>query len=117
MSSIKLKRIYDPPDKADGQRILVDRLWPRGVSKDKARIDLWLKEIAPSDELRKWFSHDPAKWKEFQAKYRAELFANKAAVAQLKSLVHKGNVSLLYAAKNEDQNQAVVIRDFINTGR
>lgn len=110
---IKLKRIYGQPAKSDGYRVLVDRLWPRGVSKEKAALDLWLKEIAPSDALRKWFGHDPEKWTEFKKKYHAELRANTDAIAQLKSLAHKGTVTLLYAAKDETHNEAVILADFL----
>ncbi|MFA5072601.1 MAG: DUF488 domain-containing protein [Nitrospirota bacterium] len=111
---IKLKRIYEKPEKGDGYRILVDRLWPRGVSKERAALDLWLKEIAPSDSLRKWFSHDPEKWSEFKKKYKAELKANEEDVTQLKSLARKGTITLLYAAKDEEHNEALVIKDFIS---
>jgi len=112
--NIQLKRIYEAGSKEDGYRILVDRLWPRGFTKEKAALDLWLKEIAPSNELRKWFGHDPDKWKEFQKKYRQELKQNKEAVEILKDYIQKGNVTLLYAAKDEEHNEAQVIKDFIS---
>jgi uncharacterized protein YeaO (DUF488 family) len=112
--SLNLKRIYEPPEKKDGYRILVDRLWPRGFTKEKAAIDLWLKDIAPSTELRKWFDHDPEKWKEFQKKYRTELKENKEAVNIIKEHLKKGNVTLLYAAKDEVHNEAQVIKDLID---
>ncbi|HZW65179.1 MAG TPA: DUF488 domain-containing protein, partial [Hanamia sp.] len=104
--NIQLKRIYEAGSKDDGYRILVDRLWPRGFTKEKAALDLWLKEIAPSNELRKWFGHDPDKWKDFQKKYQQELKQNKEAVDILKDYIQKGNVTLLYAAKDEEHNEA-----------
>jgi uncharacterized protein YeaO (DUF488 family) len=109
---IKIKRVYEGYSKDDGKRILVDRLWPRGVSKAKARVDLWMKEIAPSNELRKWFSHDPSKWIEFKRKYENELKAN-PEVQKLASISKKENVTLLYAAKDEEHNNAVVLKKFI----
>ena len=112
--NIQLKRIYEPYSKEDGYRILVDRLWPRGFTKEKAALDLWLKEIAPSTELRKWFGHDPEKWKEFQKKYRLELKQNKEALDRLMDYIKKGKVTLLYGAKDEEHNEAQVIKDFIS---
>jgi len=102
------KRVYEPAAKDDGYRVLVDRLWPRGLTKAKAHVDLWLKEVAPSTELRKWFGHEPEKWLEFQKRYRAEL--NKAALEGLRKLEkdHK-KVTLLYGAKSEERNQAVAL--------
>ena len=111
---MNLKRIYEPAAKEDGFRILVDRLWPRGFTKEKAALDLWLKEIAPSTELRKWFGHDPEKWKEFQKKYLKELKENKEAVDTLKKHLKKGTVTLLYGAKDEEHNEAQVIKDFVS---
>lgn len=109
---IKLKRIYEKPEKSDGYRILVDRLWPRGVSKEKAALDLWLKDIAPSNELRKWFGHDSKKWSAFQKKYRAEIMTNRDAFNRLREIVKKKrNITLLYAAKDEEHNEAVVIKN------
>lgn len=113
--NIQLKRIYEAGSKEDGYRILVDRLWPRGFTKEKAALDLWLKEIAPSNELRKWFGHDPDKWKDFQKKYKQELKQNKEAVDILKDYIQKGKVTLLYAAKDEEHNEAQVIKDFISS--
>lgn len=111
---IKIKRIYDPPEKDDGFRILVDRLWPRGVSKAKAKIDLWLKEVAPSDDLRNWFSHDPKKWEGFKKKYEVEL-AGKRELLQNILQAEKENktVTLLYSAKNEEYNQAVALHSIL----
>lgn len=110
---VKLKRVYEEPEKADGFRVLVDRLWPRGVSKDRAQLDLWLKEVAPSAELRKWFAHDPKKWSEFKKRYRRELSRN-PALAELKSAARKHKaMTLLYAAKDEERNEAVVLREVL----
>ena len=107
-----LKRIYEPFAKEDGFRILIDRLWPRGLSKGKAHVDLWLKKIAPSDSLRKWFHHDPQKWHEFTEKYRIELQAKRDLIEKLKSLEtqHK-KITILYGAKDKEHNQAVVLRE------
>ncbi|CAN5487744.1 DUF488 domain-containing protein [soil metagenome] len=110
---VQIKRIYVAPSKEDGYRVLVDRLWPRGVSKERANLDLWLKEIAPSTELRKWFDHDVAKWPEFKTKYRQELRDSEAMTAQLKELASHQTVTLLFAARDEEHNEAVVIRDFL----
>jgi uncharacterized protein YeaO (DUF488 family) len=110
---MRLKRAYDPPAAADGARILVDRLWPRGLSKDAAQLSAWLKDVAPSPELRKWFGHDPARWAEFSRRYRAELSANDAAVAQLRAYMKSGPVTLLYAAHDTEHNHARVLADFL----
>lgn len=112
-TSVKLKRVYETPEKSDGVRILVDRLWPRGMTKEKAALDLWLKEIAPSHELRKWFNHDPEKWTGFQEKYRKELAGNPDPVATLKAELKKGTVTLLYGARDEEHNEAAVLKDWI----
>ena len=111
---IKLKRIYDPPVPDDGRRVLVDRLWPRGIAKDAARLDDWLKEIAPSDALRKWFGHDPAKWEEFRARYRTELQSHAEILATLRAAAKKGTITLLYAAKDEEHNNAVVLKELFD---
>ncbi len=110
---VAVKRVYEAPAKADGQRVLVDRLWPRGVSKKDAELTLWLKEIAPSDELRKWFGHEPERWPEFQKRYRAELDANKEAVAQLRSVLREGKATLLYGAHDEAHNNAVALAGYL----
>jgi|SRR5580765_1150250 len=110
---LEIKRVYDEPSSADGARILVDRLWPRGLSKERAHVDVWLKDIAPSNELRKWFGHDPEHWKEFQVRYRAELRHNAATFEELKKLVFKGPPTLLYGAKDEQHNEAVVLLDLL----
>lgn len=107
---VSIKRVYDKPSDDDGYRVMVDRLWPRGLSKESAKIDQWLKEVGPSNELRKWFNHDPVKFDEFTKKYRQELQTNQA-FAELKSIVAKQNkVTLIYSAKDEQHNQAVVIQ-------
>lgn len=110
--AISLKRAYEPPAASDGTRILVDRLWPRGVSKAKAGIDLWLKDVAPSTELRKWFDHDPDKWPEFQRKYRAELKGSEA-LAELRKLSRQGHVTLVYSARDELHNDAVALKKIL----
>ena len=117
---INIRRVYEKPGKHDGTRILVDRLWPRGLTKQKADIDLWLKNVAPTTELRKWFSHDPAKWEEFRKKYRKELRDNKDQVLLLKEQLQKGIVTLVYSAKDEEHNEAVVLKEWLDrqtTGR
>ena len=111
--TIRLKRVYEALSKEDGRRILVDRLWPRGLSKEKVHVDLWLKEIAPSNELRKWFAHDPAKWAEFKRRYRAELQKNPAPLALLRSEARQGPVTLIYGASDEQHNQAVVLLELL----
>lgn len=111
---ITLKRIYEPYNKSDGYRVLVDRLWPRGVSKAKAHIDLWLKEIGPSNELRTWFGHKDQRWAEFKKRYKAELRKNKTPLEELKKLAKKHKtLTLLYGAKDEQHNQAVVISEVL----
>jgi uncharacterized protein YeaO (DUF488 family) len=112
--TIQLKRVYQAPSKSDGTRILVDRLWPRGLSKEKARVDLWLKEVAPSTELRKWFGHDPGKWPEFKARYKAELKHNTSQLALLKRAVVRGPATLLYGAKDTEHNEAVVLQQLLD---
>lgn len=110
-SHIVLKRAYEPADASDGSRVLVDRLWPRGVAKADAKLDAWMKEIAPSTELRKWFGHDPARWEEFQARYREELDAHGDLIADLRTLARKGRLTLVYSARDEARNDAVVLRE------
>lgn len=113
MGKILVKRVYEPAAKSDGFRVLVDRLWLRGLSKADAQINLSLRDIGPSTELRKWFNHDPARWMEFQRRYHAELKANKDLLGQLKAHAKKGTVTLLYSAKDEQHNQAVTLRSFL----
>jgi uncharacterized protein YeaO (DUF488 family) len=111
--SIRLKRVYDEPAKADGHRVLVDRLWPRGLTKREAQIDEWLKEIAPSTALRKWYKHDPDKWKEFKKKYAAELDDYHEQVAKLAREARKRTVTFLFSAKDIERNNAVALREYI----
>lgn len=110
---IKLKRVYEEPAENDGMRILVDRLWPRGLTKQKANIDLWLKDIAPSTELRKWFGHDPERWKEFRKRYNEELKKNTDQIEFLEKQLKKGAVTLVYGAKDEEHNGALVLKEFL----
>jgi uncharacterized protein YeaO (DUF488 family) len=110
---IKIKRIYDPASRDDGKRILVDRLWPRGIKKNEAEINEWLKDIAPSDGLRKWFSHDPNKWQEFKNKYIKELKNNSELIEKLKAVAKKEKVTLLFSAKDIEHNNAVVLKELL----
>lgn len=110
---IKLKRAYDEPSPDDGFRILVERLWPRGLSKDRAKIDLWLKDVAPSAELRTWFGHDADKWKEFKARYRKELAHNKEPLAFLRNKGKEGPITFVYAARDDEHNSAIVLKAFL----
>ena len=109
---LKLKRAYEPAETGDGRRVLVDRIWPRGVSKDEAHIDLWLKEVTPSTGLRKWFGHKPERWDEFRRRYRDELKAN-PAVDTLRQIIAEGAVTLVYGAKDTRRNQAVALSEFL----
>lgn len=115
---LKVKRVYEPAEAGDGFRVLVDRLWPRGVSKDHARVDLWLKDIAPSDDLRRRLHHDAAKWREFAAAYAKELKEEPAASAleDLRARLHRETVTLLYAARDEEHNNAVALKELIEKG-
>lgn len=110
---IKIKRIYDPVSEDDGERILVDRLWPRGLKKEVAKIDEWMKDIAPSDGLRKWFSHDPSKWNEFRKRYKKELSQKADLLDRIKAAAKKGNVTLLFAAKDIERNNAMALKELI----
>jgi uncharacterized protein YeaO (DUF488 family) len=112
--AFKIKRATEPPGKDDGARILIDRLWPRGQSKEKLKLTAWVRDIAPSTELRKWFGHDPAKWEEFRKRYRAELDANPEAVAELQALLKQHpNATLLFAAHDEKHANAVVLAEYL----
>ena len=113
MTTVKLKRAYEKPDKTDGTRILVDRLWPRGLTKRKAAIDLWLKEIAPSTELRKWFGHDPKKWRHFRGRYQTELKHHADQLELIKSKTKEGTVTLIYGARDQEHNEAVILKQFL----
>jgi len=110
---IRIKRVYDPPEVSNGTRVLVDRLWPRGVRKENAGLICWLKEIAPSPGLREWFGHDPKRYGEFARRYEAELAGNKNEVGRLEDLVKQGPVTLLYAAHDEAHNHALVLADYL----
>ena len=110
---IKIKRVYEQPDKKDGERILVDRLWPRGLTKEKASVDLWLKEIAPSRELRKWFAHDPKKWKSFRGRYETEISHKEDLIKVLKQKAREGTITLIYGARDEKHNEALVLKQFL----
>ena len=112
-SNVALKRAYEPPEESDGTRILVDRLWPRGVSKEEARLDQWIKEIAPSTDLRTWFGHDPGRWDEFRKRYRAELAQKPEVLTDLRRRAREGRITLVFSAKDEIHNDAVVLRNVI----
>jgi uncharacterized protein YeaO (DUF488 family) len=111
--SIKIKRAYDPPAASDGARVLVDRLWPRGVKKEKLRLDEWMKEIAPSPELRTWFGHKPERFAEFRKRYRAELREHPDEVRKLRALARRGTLTLVYGARDEVHNGAVVVKEVV----
>lgn len=110
---VRIKRMYDPPEPGDGRRLLTDRLWPRGMTKEAARIDDWIKELAPSTELRTWFGHDPAKWDEFKARYKEELQAKADLLAKLRAEAKKGTITLLFAARDTEHNNAVVLKEML----
>ncbi len=111
---IKVKRVYDKADITDGDRILVDRLWPRGIRRSTPNIDVWIKDVAPSDELRKWFAHDPAKWKAFKEKYKKELSSNKALDKLIEYINSKDTVTFLYSTKDTEHNNAQVLLEVVN---
>lgn len=114
---IQVKRVYDPYDQSDGSRFLVDRLWPRGVKKEALQLDGWLKDVAPSEALRRWFAHDPARWEEFQRRYRAELDARPEAWRPLVEAARRGTVTLLYSARNAERNNAVALKAYLEERR
>lgn len=113
---VRFKRVQDPPEDGDGLRVLVDRLWPRGLKKENARVDLWLRDIAPSGELRKWFGHDPARWDEFRRHYREELATKPDLLRKLREKAAAGPVTLLFAAKDRERNNAVVLKQVLEEG-
>jgi uncharacterized protein YeaO (DUF488 family) len=113
MPTIRLKRAYDEATKDDGLRILVERLWPRGLTKERAAIDLWMKEVAPSPEFRRWFNHDFARWKEFKSRYLLELDQNEAVVDELRKKCRAESVTFIYAARDEHHNSALVLKDYL----
>ncbi len=110
---VRLKRAYEAPSAEDGTRVLVDRLWPRGLRKSSAAIDRWLKDVAPSTELRRWFGHDPSRWSEFRRRYRTELSHKPELLNELRTVAQRGPLTLIYAARDELHNEAVVLRDVI----
>ena len=110
---VRIKRAYEAPSADDGTRVLIDRLWPRGIGKAEAAVDHWMKEVSPSTELRKWFGHDPARWEEFQRRYRSELKDHRDELDRLRELTREGVVTLVYAARDEAHNDAVVLRDLL----
>lgn len=112
-TNVKLKRAYEQPSADDGTRVLVDRLWPRGIKKADAAIDVWMKELAPSTELRRWFGHDPGRWDEFRRRYRAELSSKANLLEELRTRARQGPLTLVFAARDEVRNQAVVLRDLL----
>ena len=116
-ANLRLKRVYAPADAGDGTRILIDRLWPRGISKQRAALDEWLKEIAPSTELRQWFGHELARWPEFPRRYKAELRGHAMEIERLRDIAAKGVLTLLYGARDQEHNDAVVLRDVLHGHR
>jgi uncharacterized protein YeaO (DUF488 family) len=115
-ATIRLKRVYEPPSPDDGPRILVERLWPRGVNKQTAAIDHWAKEVAPSPELRRWYGHDAEKWDEFRRRYWSELDKNLEALDDLKRWLKEGPVTFVYAARDEEHNSALVLKEYLERG-
>jgi uncharacterized protein YeaO (DUF488 family) len=115
-ANVKAKRAYLPAEAGDGYRVLIDRLWPRGVSRERARLDAWAREVAPSDELRRWFGHDPERFEEFRARYRQELATHGDQVAELRRRARPGPLTLVYGARDTEHNDAVVLEEFIRDG-
>ena len=114
---IRIKRVYEPPAAGDGARILIDRLWPRGLSKDKAAVDEWLKDVAPSTKLRRWYGHDPAKWPEFRRRYAAELDEHPDSVSRLRALARRGTVTLVFGARDAEHSNAAALKAYLERGR
>ena len=117
MPYLQIKRVYEPRSPRDGQRVLVDRVWPRGLSKEKLRDATWLKDVAPSTDLRKWFNHRPGRWKQFRARYAAELDRNPDAIARLRAICERGPVTLLYSARDREHNQALALAEYLAAHR
>ncbi len=113
---VQIKRVYEPADRADGYRVLIDHVWPRGVSRERARLDEWARELAPSDELRKWFDHVPERFAEFRARYRRELSAHAGPIDELRGRAKTGRVTIVYAARDEEHNNAVVLAELVRDG-
>lgn len=114
---VRLKRAYEPAEAADGYRVLIDRIWPRGVTREQARLDEWARELAPSGELRRWFGHDPARFDEFRRRYAGELAAQSAKLAELRRRARQGTLTLVYAARDTEHNDAVVLGEILRRGR
>lgn len=114
--SIAIKRVYEPAAPSDGFRILIDRIWPRGLTKDQTHIDLWLKDLAPSTALRKWFNHDPSKWEEFRTKYLSEIESHPDEIALVRKHIKQGLVTLVYAAKDTEHSNAAVLKEYFQNG-
>jgi uncharacterized protein YeaO (DUF488 family) len=117
MANLQIKRVYEPRSPADGQYVLVDRVWPRGISKEKLSDVTWLKDVAPSTELRKWFDHRPDRWEQFRTRYAAELDRNSDTVAKLRAICVRGRVTLLYSARDVEHNQALVLAEYLGSHR
>lgn len=115
--SIRIKRVYEKPDGEDGVRVLVDRLWPRGLSKTAAKIDLWMKELAPSNQLRRWYNHDPVKWDEFKSRYFRELDANPGLVKELRGRLRGVKATFVYSSREEKINNAVALKEYLSSGK
>jgi uncharacterized protein YeaO (DUF488 family) len=113
--AVRLKRAYEPAERSDGYRVLIDRIWPRGVSKERAHLDEWARELAPSTELRRWFGHDPAKFEEFRRRYRDELAAQGEKLRELRGRARKGTLTLVYAARDTEHNDAVVLAEVLRS--
>jgi len=113
--AVRLKRAYEPAERSDGYRVLIDRIWPRGVSKERAHLDEWARELAPSSELRRWFGHDPAKFEEFRRRYRDELAAQGEKLRELRGRARKGTLTLVYSARDVEHNDAVVLAEVLRT--
>ncbi len=114
--NIQLKRVYEAPSASDGTRVLVERLWPRGLSKDRAKIDVWMRDVAPTPALRRWYQHEPSKWAEFRRRYRAELKANVDQIRDLKKTIGRKKVTFVFASKEEKKNSASVLKVFLESG-
>jgi uncharacterized protein YeaO (DUF488 family) len=112
-ADVRVKRVYDPPEAGDGYRVLVDRLWPRGISRERAHLDQWARELAPSDQLRRWFEHDPDRFNEFRSRYLTRLEGRSKGIAQLRQRAGTGQVTILYAARDEEHNDAVVLAELV----
>jgi uncharacterized protein YeaO (DUF488 family) len=114
MTGVRIKRAYDPPEPSDGYRVLIDRLWPRGITRGNARLDEWAQELAPSSELRRWFGHDPARFEEFRERYASELVAHEKKLQALRGRAHEGTLTLVYAARDHEHNDAVVLAEILS---